>query len=131
MLRQKSGSIINIASILGLVAADPDILAIQHYIASKHGVIGLTKTAAVQYGPDNIRVNAIAPGFYAETKLGDVEGRTDEEDQAFAEKVIQLTPLKRFAQPQELKGLALLLASDASSFITGATYVTDGGWCAW
>ena len=131
MLRQKNGSIINIASILGLVAADPDILAIQHYIASKHGVIGLTKTAAVQYGPDNIRVNAIAPGFYAETKLGDVEGRTDEEDQAFAEKVIQLTPLKRFAQPQELKGLALLLASDASSFITGATYVTDGGWCAW
>ena len=131
MLRQKSGSIINMSSILGLVAADPDILAIQHYIASKHGVIGLTKTAAVQYGPDNIRVNAIAPGFYAETKLGDVEERTEAETQAFAEKVLSLTPLKRFAQPHELKGLALLLASDASSFITGAAYVTDGGWCAW
>ncbi len=131
MLRQKSGSIINIASILGLVAADPDILAIQHYIASKHGVIGITKTAAVQYGPDNIRVNAIAPGFYAGTKLGDVEERTEEEAQAMAEKVISLTPLKRFGQPEEIKGLAVLLASDASSFITGATYVTDGGWCAW
>jgi len=131
MLRQKRGSIINMASILGLVSADPDILSIQHYIASKHGVIGLTKTAAVQYGPDNIRVNAIAPGFYAETKLGDVEERTEEEIQAFADKVIPLTPMKRFGQPQELKGLALLLASDASSFITGATYVTDGGWCAW
>ena len=131
MLRQKSGSIINIASILGLVAADPDILAIQHYIASKHGVIGITKTAAVQYGPDNIRVNAIAPGFYAETRLGDVEERTEEEAQAFAEKVIPLIPMKRFGQPQELKGLAVLLASDASSYITGATYVTDGGWCAW
>ena len=131
MLRQKSGSIINIASILGLIAADPDILAIQHYIASKHGVIGITKTAAVQYGPDNIRVNAIAPGFYAETRLGDVEERTEEEAQAFAEKVIPLIPMKRFAQPQELKGLAVLLASDASSYITGATYVTDGGWCAW
>lgn len=131
MLRQKSGSIINIASILGLVAVDPDLLAIQHYIASKHGVIGITKTAAVQYGPDNIRVNAIAPGFYAGTKLGDVEERTEEETQAVAEKVVSLTPLKRFGQPEEIKGLAVLLASDASSFITGSTYVTDGGWCAW
>lgn len=131
MLRQKSGSIINIASILGLVAVDPDLLAIQHYIASKHGVIGITKTAAVQYGPDNIRVNAIAPGFYAGTKLGDVEERTEEETQAMAEKVVSLTPLKRFGQPEEIKGLAVLLASEASSFITGATYVTDGGWCAW
>jgi NAD(P)-dependent dehydrogenase (short-subunit alcohol dehydrogenase family) len=131
MLRQKSGSIINIASILGLVAVDPDILAIQHYIASKHGVIGITKTAAVQYGPDNIRVNAIAPGFYAGTKLGDVEERTEKEAQAMAEKAISLTPLKRFGQPEEIKGLAVLLASDASSFITGSTYVTDGGWCAW
>ena len=131
MLRQKSGSIINISSILGLVAADPDVLAIQHYIASKHGVIGLTKAAAVQYGADNIRVNAIAPGFYAETKLGDVEERTEAEAQAWAEKVIPLTPMKRFGRPEELKGLAVLLASDASSFITGATYITDGGWCAW
>ena len=131
MLRQKSGSIINIASILGLVAVDPDLLAIQHYIASKHGVIGITKTAAVQYGPDNIRVNAIAPGFYAGTKLGDVEERTEKEAQAMAEKAISLTPLKRFGQPEEIKGLAVLLASDASSFITGSTYVTDGGWCAW
>ena len=131
MLRRKCGSIINVSSILGLVSADPDILSLQHYIASKHGVIGLTKTAAVQYGADNIRVNAIAPGFYAGTKLGDVEERTEEEAQAFAEKVLPLTPMKRFGQPKELKGLALLLASDASSFITGATYVTDGGWCAW
>jgi len=131
MLRQKSGSIINISSILGLMAVEPDILAIQHYIASKHGVIGLTKTAAVQYGPDNIRVNAIAPGFYGGTKLGDVEERTEEEAQAWAEKAIPLIPLRRFGQPEELKGLAVLLASDASSYITGATYVTDGGWCAW
>jgi NAD(P)-dependent dehydrogenase (short-subunit alcohol dehydrogenase family) len=132
MLRQKSGSIINVSSILGLVAVDPDILAIPHYIASKHGIIGLTKTAAVQYAPDNIRVNAIAPGFYAGTRLGDVEERTEEQDRAMAEKVTALTPKKRFATPEELKGLAVLLASDvASSFITGATIVTDGGWCAW
>jgi len=130
MLRQKSGSIINISSILGFVAIDPDILAIEHYTASKHGIIGLTKTAAVQYGPDNIRVNAIAPGFYAGTKLGDVEERTEEEAQAWAEKPIQLIPLRRFAEPKELKGLAVFLASDASSYITGATYVTDGGFSA-
>jgi NAD(P)-dependent dehydrogenase (short-subunit alcohol dehydrogenase family) len=131
MLRQKSGSIINLSSVLGLIAADPEILAINHYVASKHGVIGLTKIAAVQYGPHNIRVNAIAPGFYAGTKLGDVENRTDEEAQAWAEKVIPMTPLKRFAEAEELKGLAVFLASDASSFVTGSTYVTDGGWTAY
>ena len=132
MLRQKSGSIINMSSILGLVAADPDILALQHYTASKHGIIGLTRTAAVQYGPDNIRVNAIAPGFYAGTRLGDAEERTEAQTQAWANKVLALTPNKRFATPEELKGLAVLLASDdASSFITGAVIVTDGGWTAW
>ena len=131
MLRQESGSIINLSSVLGLIAADPEILAINHYVASKHGIIGLTKTAAAQYGPYNIRVNAIAPGFYAGTKLGDVEGRTSEEAKTWAEKVIPLTPLRRMAEPKELKGLAVFLASDASSFITGSTYVTDGGWSVW
>lgn len=131
MLRQKSGSIINITSILGLVGVDPAILAISNYIASKHGVIGLTRSAAVQYGPDNIRVNAIAAGFFEGTKLGDVEERSEEQTQAFIDRVTALTPMKRFARPEELKGLAVLLASDASSFITGATFVEDGGWCAW
>jgi len=131
MLRQKSGSIINLSSILGLIAADPDILAINHYIASKHGIIGLTKTAAAQYGPYNIRVNAIAPGFYAGTKLGDVEKRTEEEAKVWAEKVLPLTPMRRMAEPKEIKGLAVFLASDASSFDTGSTYVTDGGWSVW
>jgi NAD(P)-dependent dehydrogenase (short-subunit alcohol dehydrogenase family) len=131
MLRQKSGSIINLSSVLGLIGADPEILAINHYVASKHGIIGLTKAAAAQYGPYNIRVNAIAPGFYAGTKLGDVEGRTSEEAKAWAEKVIPLTPMRRMAEPKELKGLAVFLASDASSFDTGSTYVTDGGWSVW
>lgn len=131
MLRQKSGSIINISSLAGLRAIDPDILAIEHYIASKHGIIGITKAAAVQYGADNIRVNAIAPGYYAGTKLGDVEERTEAEAQAWAKKPLGLIPLGRFAEPKELKGLAVFLASDASSYVTGATYVTDGGCNAW
>ena len=131
MLRQKSGSIINLSSILGFMAIDPDILTIDNYVASKHGIIGLTKSAAVQYGPDNIRVNAIAPGFYTGTKIGDVEERTEAEAQAWEEKSILLIPLRRCAEPKELKGLAVFLASDASNYITGATYVTDGGQSAW
>ncbi len=131
MLRQKGGSIINVSSILGLVGADPDILAIPHYIASKHGIIGLTKIAAAQYGHNNIRINAIAPGFIAETRLGDVEERTEAQTQAWASTVAGLTPMKRLGTPEELKGLAILLASDASSFITGSVYLVDGGWCAW
>jgi NAD(P)-dependent dehydrogenase (short-subunit alcohol dehydrogenase family) len=131
MLRQKRGSIINISSILGLVGVNPDILAISNYIAAKHGVIGLTKSAAVQYGPDNIRVNAIAPGFIEATRLGDVEKRDKQQAQGSSDRVTELTPMKRFGKPEELKGLAALLASDASSFITGATFILDGGWCAW
>jgi gluconate 5-dehydrogenase len=130
MLRRKHGSIINISSILGTVGIDPGILAISNYIAAKHGVIGLTKSAAVQYGEDNIRVNAIAPGFIADTRLGDVEKRDTKQRQE-PNLAIELTPMKRFGKPSELKGLAVLLASDASSFITGATFILDGGWCAW
>ena len=131
MLPQKHGSIINISSILGGVGIDPDILAIQHYVASKHGVIGLTKIAAAQYGPDNIRVNAIAPGFIGGTRLGDVETRTETEARVSGQKVMSGTPLRRLGRPEELKGLAVLLASEASSFITGSVYLIDGGWCAW
>lgn len=131
MLRQKSGSIINIASILGLVGTDPAILATSNYVATKHGVIGLTKSAAAQYGPDNIRVNAIAPGFHPGTRLAETEARTPEQVKEFRERVVGLTPMRRVGKPEELKGLAVLLASDASSFITGATFVQDGGWCAW
>jgi NAD(P)-dependent dehydrogenase (short-subunit alcohol dehydrogenase family) len=130
MLRQKKGSIINISSILGL-GADPALLGLSNYVAAKHGVIGLSKSAAVQYSRDNIRVNAIAPGFIGETRLAEASGRTDEQNQALFKAVTALTPMNRFGHPQELKGLAILLASDASSFITGATYVVDGGWCAW
>jgi NAD(P)-dependent dehydrogenase (short-subunit alcohol dehydrogenase family) len=131
MLRQQSGTIINISSTGGLVGHDPDILATSHYVAAKHGVIGLTKSAAAQYGNDNIRVNAIAPGFIEGTRLGDVEVKTEPQIQVFLNKVTSLTPMKRLGQLKELTGLAVLLASDASSFITGSVFVVDGGWCTW
>lgn len=131
MLRQKSGSIINISSILGLTAIDPNILSNPHYIASKHGIIGLTKAAAAQYGPDNIRVNAISPGFYKGTRLPDTDKRTPEQSKIAGEMILSQTPLRRVATPEELKGLSVMLASDkASGFITGAVFVSDGGWCA-
>ena len=131
MLQQKRGSIINISSILGVVGMNPDILATSNYVAAKHGVIGLTKSAAAQYGQDNIRVNAIAPGFIEATRLSDVEEDNKKQGQGSSTRVTELTPMKRLGKPEELKGLAALLASDASSFITGATFILDGGWCAW
>jgi gluconate 5-dehydrogenase len=132
MLRQKSGSIINISSVLGVVAADPEILATANYVASKHGIIGLTKSAAVQYGEYHIRVNAIAPGFFGGTRLADSEKRSDEQKRSSSGKIFSLTPLRRLATPDELKGVVVMLASDkASSFITGETIVVDGGWSVW
>jgi len=132
MLRQKSGTIINVSSILGILASEPEILATPNYVTAKHGIIGLTKSAAAQYGPDNIRVNAIAPGFITGTRLAAAEERTAEKTQAMGEKIKALTPMKRLATPAELKGLAVFLASNnASSFITGTTMVVDGGWSIW
>lgn len=132
MLRQKSGSIINISSVLGVVAADPEILATSNYVASKHGIIGLTKSAAAQYGEYNIRVNSIAPGFFGGTRLADAEKRAEEQKKTSSSKIHSLTPLRRLATPGELKGVAVMLASEkASSFVTGETIIVDGGWSAW
>lgn len=131
MLPQKKGSIINISSILGLVAVKPEILATSNYVAAKHGVIGLTKSGAAQYGPDNIRVNAIAPGFISGTKLAVIEERTEQQQKEISADVLQLTPMRRTSNPDELKGTAIYLASDASSFVTGMTFLVDGGWCVW
>jgi NAD(P)-dependent dehydrogenase (short-subunit alcohol dehydrogenase family) len=124
MLRQKKGSIINIASICGIVGFEPEILANSNYVTSKAGLIGLTMQGAVEYGPDNIRVNVIAPGFHHGTDLG---GPQDLQA-AFWKKTASIAPMRRNGRPEELKGLAIYLVSDASSFVTGATYVHDGGW---
>jgi NAD(P)-dependent dehydrogenase (short-subunit alcohol dehydrogenase family) len=124
MLRQKKGSIINIASICGVVGFEPEILANSNYVTSKAGVIGLTMQGAVEYGPDNIRVNVIAPGFHHGTDLGGPQDL----NAAFWKRTASIAPMRRNGKPEELKGLAIYLASDASSFVTGATYVHDGGW---
>lgn len=118
MLRAGKGAIINISSIAGLVAnyGFPSLA----YVASKFAVRGMTKAAAVEYGPDNIRVNSVHPGFIMTPMM--VEA-TDEEG---GDALLQI-PLRRIAEPEEVSNLVLFLASDQSSYITGAEHVIDAG----
>lgn len=120
------GRIVNIASTYGLIGA-PKAPA---YCASKGGIINLTRQLAVDYGPDGIRVNAICPG-YIDTGLGRRRSRLTPEQIAAAtairEKAAGMQPLGRQAQPAEVAEVALFLASDASSFMTGSIVPVDGG----
>src|SRR5215213_6838666 len=119
MLKQKSGSIINIASISGLTSsANGPFYA--GYAASKAGLIGLTRELAASWGRQGIRVNAIAPGFF-HSRLADAV--IDIYERSIQEK----SPIPRVGDAGELKGVAVFLASDASNYITGQTIVVDGG----
>lgn len=121
MLASGGGAIVNLASILGLVGF-PNASA---YTASKHGVVGLTKVAAIEYATRNIRVNAIGPGFI-ETPMTAPLRATEEGRDA----IVAQHPVGRLGQPEEIASLALFLCSDAASFITGACYADDGGYTA-
>lgn len=133
MIKQKKGSIINIASIAGIGAVDPDIMASAHYVASKSAVIGLTKQGAAEYSQHGIRVNCIAPGWHGGTKLSESAGirRTEEEKRISEEMIAERIPMKRRGRPKELKSLLLYLASDSSSYMTGQIIAHDGGWTCW
>ncbi|HHQ6578373.1 TPA: SDR family oxidoreductase [Serratia fonticola] len=117
-IRQGSGSIINLASQAGVVAL-PNHLA---YCASKAGVIGLTQVLALEWGPHNVRVNAISPTVVL-TELGRKAWSGE-----VAEQMKQKIPLRRFAEPEDIAASALFLASDAASMITGSNLVVDGGY---
>jgi len=132
MIKQQYGTIINIASILGLVGLDPELMPRVSYMAAKHGVIGLTRQASLEYARDHIRANAIAPGWFAGTDLARerLAGKAAEDFEQREHKIIESTPMKRRGNIEELKGLLLYLASDASSFVTGQVFVADGGWTA-
>lgn len=127
MANQKRGSIINISSIGAFGGAIPEV-APSSYGASKAGVIALTKFAAVEYAKDGIRVNSIAPGMH-QTGLGaKSDPREAEKREQFIKKLVSMNiPMGREAEPSELEGLAVFLASDASSFVTGQVFVQDGG----
>jgi NAD(P)-dependent dehydrogenase (short-subunit alcohol dehydrogenase family) len=119
----RPGSIINIASILGLVAAYP--IPNASYAATKAAVINLTRELGCQWAKDNVRVNAIAPGYFPSEFMGEQEGEA--KTVAFLERS---TPMGRMGKSGELDGALLFLASQASSYCTGTTLVVDGGWTA-
>jgi NAD(P)-dependent dehydrogenase (short-subunit alcohol dehydrogenase family) len=121
MAIQKKGVIVNISSILGKVGFSNS----SHYVASKHGILGLTKTAALEYATEGIRINAICPGFI-ETPLLTNAGITENSD--IQKHIIGLHPMKRLGQPEEIASGFIFLASDESSFMTGTTLEIDGGY---
>ncbi|MCW1300756.1 MAG: SDR family oxidoreductase [Candidatus Parvarchaeota archaeon] len=124
MAKDKKGCIINMASMSGIVVNTPQPQA--SYNASKAGVILLTKSMASELAPFGIRVNAIAPGYVA-TPLTK-KGMSNKE---WSERWLNMTPMKRVAEPEEIAPLALFLASDASSFMTGSVVIIDGGYTIW
>jgi len=117
------GSIINIASVHGLVASAPNRQAA--YVASKFGLVGLTQELACQWADQRVRVNAIAPGYFASELSSPML-----EDEGGLRWVVRNTPMHRAGDPHELDGVLLFLASDASTYVTGATIPVDGGWTA-
>src|SRR3984957_6249724 len=119
MIKQRRGKIINMASVAGLRGSPPRFSAIG-YSASKGGVIIFTKDLACKWGMHNIQVNAIAPGWFPTDMSGKVIERNKE-------MLLAGIPLGRFGGPDDLKGAAVFLASDASNFVTGNILVVDGG----
>ena len=119
----KKGSIVNFSATTGIVSARPDLYEGAHkhpgYSVSKAGVINLTKFLAVHLAP-KIRVNCIAPG-----------GVKFKQDKEFIDKYSKFTPMNRMMQKNELNGLIEYLISKKSSYVTGSTFVVDGGWTAW
>ena len=113
------GAIVNTGSIAGLVGLPTS----SAYVAAKHGVLGLTKTAAIEYAPDNIRVNAVCPG-YIRTKM------TEDTMARRGEALMAMVPAHRMGEPEEIAEMVVWLCSDRASFVTGACYNVDGGYMA-
>ena len=119
MLTHGSGAIVNTASVAGLVGLPTST----HYVAAKHGVVGLTKTAAMEYARDNIRVNCVNPGYIA-TPMTDETMKTRFDD------LMTKVPMHRLGLPDEIAEAVVWMCSDKASFMTGASHVIDGGYYA-
>lgn len=120
MLESGGGAIVNTASIAGVVGFP----ALAPYVASKHGVIGLTRTAALEYSGQGVRVNAVAPGVIDTPMVQ----RSREESPESTEQAVAATPIGRLGEPAEVGDAAVWLCSEEASFVTGETLVVDGGY---
>lgn len=120
MIPAKWGRIINVASVAGLLGQDPRFAPTAAYTATKHGLVGLTRQLAAEWGVYGITVNAICPGFFP-SKM--TRATLDK----ISASIIELTPTRRLGGDEDLKGLAVLLASEASRHITGQAIAVDGG----
>ncbi len=119
MLESGGGAIVNISSILGRVG----FRTAPAYVSAKHGVLGLTKTAALEYGSENVRVNAVGPAFIKTPMISDLE-----EDQETLQQLVGMHPVGRLGEPVEVAELVSWLSSDKASFVTGSYYPVDGGY---
>jgi len=120
MIRQKSGNIINIASVMGVIGLESDVADAIAYSASKGALITFTKDLAAKWAKYNIRVNAIAPGWFPTDMTKWVLEHQ-------GKKILSLVPMGRFGNPEELKGAVVYLASEASRYVTGIVLPVDGG----
>lgn len=122
MLQKGKGVIVNCASVAGLVGFQ----GLPAYVASKHGVIGLTKTAALEYAKLGIRVNVVCPGVIQTPMIDRLTGKKKESIEQFKE----LEPIGRFGEPEEIANAVIWLCSDEASFVTGIEIPVDGGFVA-
>ena len=122
ILKQGKGNIVNCASVAGLVGFG----GLPAYVASKHGVIGLTKTAALEYAKMGIRVNVVCPGVIQTPMIDRLTGRNEKSIEQFT----ALEPLGRFGKPEEIANAVIWMCSDEASFITGHAMAVDGGFIA-
>lgn len=121
MLERGGGSIVNMASILGQVG----FATAPAYVSAKHAVVGLTRTAALEYGPQGIRVNAVGPAFIRTPMIAGLDSDADTHAM-----LVGLHPLGRLGEPEEVAEVVGFLSSERASFVTGAYYPVDGGYLA-